>query len=157
LPKPANLTAARYSDQRLSSVLWNGIAGSAMPPWRQLPAEDLGALVAYIQSLHVPGAAPSTQAGTSPGESKALFAANCASCHGDTGAGNGPAAGALAPAPTNFHLKKPTQERAWDALENGVPGTAMPPWRSQLNAEERRALVEFVRSLYGPPQENSPQ
>src|SRR6267154_2448416 len=35
LPKPANLTAARFSDERLSSVLWNGISGSSMPPWRQ--------------------------------------------------------------------------------------------------------------------------
>src|SRR5438445_552532 len=154
LPKPANLTAARFSDERLSSVLWNGVAGSAMPPRRQMPTEDLRALVAYIHSLHVPGAAPSTQEATSLNEGKPLFAANCASCHGDTVAGNGPATGALAPSPTNFHLKKPTQERAWDVLENGVPGTAMPPWRSQLNADERRALVEFVRSLYGSPQEN---
>src|SRR5712664_467031 len=61
LPKPANLTAARFSDERLSSVLWNGVAGSSMPPWRQLPTEDLRALVAYIHNLHVPGAAPSTQ------------------------------------------------------------------------------------------------
>jgi mono/diheme cytochrome c family protein len=157
LPKPADLTAARFSDERLSSVLWNGVAGSAMPPWRQLPAEDLRALVAYVQSLHLPQGAPSTQETASLGLGKALFAATCASCHGESGAGNGPAAGALAPAPTNFHLKKPTQERAWDVLENGVPGTAMPPWRSQLNADERRALVEFVRSLYGPPQENSRQ
>jgi len=88
---------------------------------------------------------------------KSLFAANCASCHGDTGAGNGPEAGALSPSPTNFHLKKPTPERAWDVLENGVPGTAMPPWRSQLSADQRRTLVEFVRSLYGAPQENSGQ
>jgi mono/diheme cytochrome c family protein len=154
LPKPANLTAARFSDERLSSVLWNGVVGSAMPPWRQLPTEDLVALVAYIQNLHLPIAAPSTQEPASLTVGKFLFSANCASCHGDAGEGNGPAAGALAPAPTNFHLKKPTQERAWDVLENGVPGTAMPPWRSQLNADERRALVEFVRSLYGPPQEN---
>ena len=155
LPKPANLTAARFSDERLSSVLWNGVVGSAMPPWRQLPAEDLRALVAYIQSLHLPSAAPPTQEPASLTVGKFLFSANCASCHGDAGEGNGPAAGALAPAPTNFHLKKPTQERVWDVLENGVPGTAMPPWRSQLNADERRALIEFVRSLYGSPQENS--
>jgi cytochrome c oxidase cbb3-type subunit 2/cytochrome c oxidase cbb3-type subunit I/II len=155
LPKPANLTAARFSDERLSSVLWNGVAGSAMPPWRQLPTEDLRALVAYIQRLHVPGAALPRQETKSLNEGKSLFAADCASCHGDTGAGNGPAAGALAPSPTNFHLKKPTQERAWDVLENGVPGTAMPPWQSQLSTDQRRALVEFVRSLYGPPQENS--
>ena len=159
LPKPANLTAARFSDERLSSVLWNGVAGSAMPPWRQLPAEDLRALVAYIDSLHSAEAAttrPEDKTLTLE-DGKSLFAANCASCHGDIGGGNGPAAGALAPAPTNFHLKKPTQERAWDVLENGVPGTAMPPWRSQLSADQRRAVVEFVRSLYGQPQENPGQ
>jgi cytochrome c oxidase cbb3-type subunit 2/cytochrome c oxidase cbb3-type subunit I/II len=155
LPKPANLTAARFSDERLSSVLWNGVAGSAMPPWRELPTEDLRALIAYIQSLHGPGAAPRTQ--EAAGLGKALFAATCASCHGVNGDGNGPAAGALAPAPTNFHLKKPSEERAWDVLENGVPGTAMSPWRNQLNPDERNALVEFVRSLYDPPEENDGQ
>jgi mono/diheme cytochrome c family protein len=157
LPKPANLTAARFSDERLSSVLWNGVAGSAMPPWRQLPAEDLRALIAYIQSLHAPGAAPGTQETASLDLGKALFVNTCGSCHGETGAGNGPAAGALAPAPTNFHLKKPTEERAWDVLENGVPGTAMPPWRNQLSADQRQALVEFVRSLYDQPQETDGQ
>jgi len=157
LPKPANLTAARFSDERLSSVLWNGVAGSGMPPWRQLPTEDLRALVAYIHSLHVPGAALSRPDAETLDEGESLFVANCASCHGGGGAGNGPAAGALAPSPTNFHLKKPTQERAWDVLESGVPGTAMPPWRSQLRADQRRALVEFLRSLYAPAQENSGQ
>jgi len=149
LPKPANLTAARYSDERLSSVLWNGVASSSMPPWRQLPTEDLRALVAYIHSLHPSSAAPSTREATSLNEGQAVFAANCANCHGDRGAGNGPEAGALAPPPTNFHLKKPSQERAWQVLENGVPGTAMPPWQIQLSADQRRAVVEFVRSLYG--------
>jgi len=157
LPKPANLIAARFSDERLSSVLWNGVAGSAMPPWRQLPTEDLRALVAYIDSLQPPGAAPVIQETAIPELGEELFAANCASCHGETGGGNGPAAGALAPAPTNFRLKKPTEERAWDVLENGVPGTAMPPWRNQLAADQRHALVEFVRSLYDPPQENDGQ
>jgi cytochrome c oxidase cbb3-type subunit I/II len=157
LPKPANLTAARFSDQRLSSVLWNGIVGSAMPPWRQLPTEDLRALVAYVDSLYAPAAAPATQEAANVEVGKALFAAACASCHGATGAGNGPVAGTLTPAPTNFHLKKPTEERAWDVLENGVPGTAMPPWKSQLGEGERHALVAYVRSLYDTPQEGSKQ
>ena len=157
LPKPANLTAARFSDERLSSVLWNGITGSAMPPWRQLPTEDLRALVAYIQSLYVAGAQPTTQAAANPEVGKALFTAACASCHGGAGAGNGPVAGTLTPAPTNFHLKQPTEERAWEVLENGVPGTAMPPWKSQLGEFERRALVAYVRSLYGTPQEGPKQ
>jgi mono/diheme cytochrome c family protein len=128
-----------------------------MPPWRQLPAEDLRALVAYVHSLHGPTASPSTQDAKTLDDGQSLFVANCASCHGGGGAGNGPTAGALAPPPTNFKLKKPTQERAWDVLENGVPGTAMPPWRNQLSADQRSALVEFVRSLYAPPEENSGQ
>src|SRR5438445_1028035 len=102
LPRPANLTAARYSDERLSSVLWNGVSGSAMPPWRQLPTEDLRALVAYIHSLHLPTAAPSTQEATDLNVGKFLFAANCGVCHGDAGEGNGTAAGALAPSPKNL-------------------------------------------------------
>jgi cytochrome c oxidase cbb3-type subunit 2/cytochrome c oxidase cbb3-type subunit I/II len=157
LPKPANLTAARFSDERLSSVLWNGVVGTAMPPWRQLPAEDLRALVAYVHSLHLPAAAPATQEVASLEVGKALFAAACGSCHGGTGAGNGPVAGTLTPPPTNFHLKQPTEERAWEVLENGVPGTAMPPWKSQLGESERHALVAYVRSLYGRPQEGPRQ
>jgi cytochrome c oxidase cbb3-type subunit II len=157
LPKPANLTAARFSNERLSSVLCNGIPGSSMPPWRQLSTEDLRALVAYIQSLSVRTDSSASQENVSLDMGKALFAGLCASCHGDSGAGNGPAAGALAPAPTNFHLKKPTEVRTWEVLENGVPGTAMPPWKDQLSEYQRRALVEFVRSLYGTPQENSGQ
>ncbi|HWO36605.1 MAG TPA: cbb3-type cytochrome c oxidase subunit II, partial [Candidatus Acidoferrum sp.] len=153
LPRPANLAAARFSDERLSSVLWNGVAGSAMPPWRQLPTEDLRALIAYIQGLNTRRALPDTQEAASLDLGKALFVSTCGSCHGDTGAGNGPAAGALAPAPTNFHFKRPTEERACDVLENGVPGTAMPPWRNQLSADQRHALVEFLRSLYDRPQE----
>jgi len=157
LPKPADLTAARFSDERLSSVLWNGIAGSAMPPWRQLPVEDLRALIAYVHSLHVAGAPPSTQEATSLDEAKASFAEACAGCHGSVGAGNGPAAAALAPAPTNFHLKEPTEERAWKVLEDGVPGTAMAPWKGQLSEEQRHALVEYIRSLYGVPEGNPPR
>jgi len=77
LPKPANLTAAQFSDERLSSVLWNGISGSSMPPWRQFAAEDLRALVAYIRSLNVsraPSAAPET---ATLDQGKAFFAAFC--------------------------------------------------------------------------------
>ena len=81
LPKPASLTAARFSDERLSSVLWNGVAGSAMPPWRQLPAEDLRSLIAYIQSLHAPAAAPGMEETASPDLAKALFVDTCGSCH----------------------------------------------------------------------------
>lgn len=156
LPKPADLTLARFSDERLSSVLWNGITGSAMPPWRQTSAEDLRALIAFIDALGP--AEPTLARGSAElDEGKALFLTACASCHGQTGGGNGPAAGALAPAPTNFHLKQPTEQRAWEVLENGVPGTAMPPWKNQFSGDQRHALVEYLRSVYGLPEGNPPR
>jgi mono/diheme cytochrome c family protein len=162
LPQPANLTAARFSDERLSGVLWNGIPGSSMPPWRQLPAEDLRTLIAYVQSLRVPdapflshaAASVDQHAAASVDQGKALFAANCASCHGDRGSGDGPTAGALVPPPTNFGLQQPTHRRALEVLEKGVPGTAMPPWKSQLDEGQRQALADFVCSLYSLPGEN---
>ena len=122
-----------------------------MPPWRQLPAEDLRALVAYVHSLHAAlAAAPPTQDVNTLDGGESLFVANSSSCQSGGGAGNGAAAGPLAAPTTNFHLKKPPPERAWDVSQNGVPGTARPPGRSELSADQRRALVEFVRSLYGP-------
>ena len=33
--KPANLLASRFTDERLSAVLWKGVYGSAMPAWRE--------------------------------------------------------------------------------------------------------------------------
>lgn len=153
LPKPADLTAARFSDERVSGVLWNGVAGSAMPPWRQLPTEDLRALISYIYSLH-PSGRPSAQPANLE-EGKGLFLAACASCHGETGEGDGAAAAALAPVPTNFRLKQPSEERARSVLQNGVPGTAMPPWENEMSEDERHALIEYVRSLYGSSQGDS--
>jgi mono/diheme cytochrome c family protein len=49
LPKPANLLASRFTDQRLSAVLWNGAYGSAMPAWREYSGRDPRDMVAYIQ------------------------------------------------------------------------------------------------------------
>lgn len=37
-----------------------------------------------------------------PDEGRAFFAANCTSCHGTSGRGDGPAASGLRPAPTNL-------------------------------------------------------
>ncbi|HYQ80813.1 MAG TPA: cytochrome c [Anaeromyxobacteraceae bacterium] len=83
---------------------------------------------------------------------KASFEMNCASCHGSGGAGDGAAAAALNPKPTNLatgKLKggdKPAQIFA--TLGKGVPGTAMIAF-THLPEEERWAISYHVVELRG--------
>ena len=68
--------------------------------------------------------------------------------HGDHGRGDGAAAGALKPSPVNFHVRQPSAERAWTVIEQGIPGSSMPAWKSRLSDDERRLLVKYVQSMY---------
>jgi mono/diheme cytochrome c family protein len=149
LPKPANLDAARFSDDLLMKVLWTGVPGTAMPSWRSLPPNDLSALVAYVQTLHtVANPEPVLHETLATGQT--LYLKDCSACHGVRGDANTVAATALAPAPTNFKLEQPDTDYIVKVLQDGVPGTAMPPWNSKLSESDCMALAAFVRSLYLP-------
>jgi cytochrome c oxidase cbb3-type subunit I/II len=148
LPKPRDLTTARFSDAALSDVLWLGVPGSSMPGWHDLPSNDLRALAAYVRSA---GERPATdQALTEPElePARGLYAKNCQSCHGPNGDGNVTAASAVVPAPTSFRRVRPTQAFAEQVLAGGVPGTAMTPWKDKLSEADRRLLARFVRTFY---------
>jgi len=147
LPVPVDLHQDHYSDAHLATILWDGVYGSAMPPWRQLDKSDLTAVTAYVGSLE----AHVTPVSMLPPELDAaskLFASNCVSCHGDHGAGDGAAAGALKPSPVNFHIRQPSPERAWTVIAQGIPGSSMPAWQGRLSEEDRRLLVRYIQSLY---------
>ena len=82
----------------------------------------------------------------------ALFARNCASCHGETGAGDGPLADTLPAPPANFTVHVPFHPDgvlfAW--ITDGIRGTGMPGWRDQLGEQERWDLVNFLRDNFDP-------
>jgi mono/diheme cytochrome c family protein len=153
LPAPRDLTALRFTDRLLSNLLWDGVRGSSMPSFHELPAAELSSLVAYVRSLEPEATASEEKDVLTKGErenAEKLFGKNCVSCHGYQGRGDGLSAAALAPRPTNFQQEQPTPAYAERALAQGVPGTSMPPWQEKLNADERRLLVRYVRSLYQP-------
>ena len=50
-PAPRNLATARFSDRSLSESLWNGVRGSSMPSWNDLPSGELRGLVAYLKTI----------------------------------------------------------------------------------------------------------
>lgn len=95
---------------------------------------------------------PADDASLARGED--LYAVNCASCHGATGMGDGPAAAALDPGPPA--LAQTSQEVAddylfWRISEGGTPfGTAMPAWKV-LGEQDRWDLVNYLRSLRSKP------
>jgi mono/diheme cytochrome c family protein len=74
---------------------------------------------------------------------------NCASCHGNKGKGDGPAAVALNPKPADWTSKRvqdePDGEIFWKITTGRGP---MPPWR-HLPENDRWALVRYIRTLAG--------
>lgn len=80
----------------------------------------------------------------------AIYAQNCAVCHGENGTGDGPGAAALDPKPADFHAEH-VQSNSDGALfwiiTHGREDTAMPPWDNALSEEERWHLVNFLRTF----------
>ena len=80
-----------------------------------------------------------------------LYAANCASCHGDGGMGDGPAGAALDPAPSAVaHTSQMMGDDYlfWRISEGGASfNTAMPAWKDSLDEQARWDVLHYVRAL----------
>jgi high-affinity iron transporter len=92
-------------------------------------------------------------------EGSALYVQNCASCHGPTGHGDGPAAAALKPRPADFHadevMASLTPFKAFNVVRFGVRGTAMAPFKS-LDEKQRWALAFYLFTLRQGPCDHAP-
>lgn len=81
---------------------------------------------------------------------KKVYKMNCATCHGDTGKGDGMAAAALKPPPRDL-TKGPFKagnkpEQLFSTITKGLPGTAMVGY-GHLPETDRWAIVHFIGSL----------
>ena len=146
-PRPASFLEREYTLDRLSAALWNGVDGTAMPAWRDAPPQDLSALAQVVRGFYAPQQEPAIPKDVLDlGER--VYTAHCAQCHGDRGAGDGSAADQFAVAPTNFRVERPTIAASLRALRNGVEGTPMAAWSSQLSEAELSAAAYFVRGFF---------
>jgi len=148
-PAPKNLSQHEYSSARLASALWNGVTGAAMPAWRDLSTDDLGALAQAVQALSVTRVEPAPSEALLA-QGREVYAANCAQCHGPDGRGNGTAADALPMVPANFTQQQLSLSEAVRVLREGIPGSPMAPWTSRLTSADILATAHYVRSLYAP-------
>lgn len=88
-------------------------------------------------------------------DGRTVYAARCAFCHGEKGAGNGTAGASLQPPPTDFtsgaYWKGKTDDEVRRAIADGKPGTAMMGFGTTLAPGEADALLAFLKSLAPPP------
>ncbi len=80
-----------------------------------------------------------------------IYQANCVTCHGANGGGDGPTAAGLNPRPSDFSLHMPpgkhTDGQVFLWIKDGFPGTAMPAWGARLSDEQIWQLVNYLRTF----------
>src|SRR6266851_5349797 len=97
---------------------------------------ELGVALAVALAWRALGA-PGPRAAQDTTAGKRVYGTWCAGCHGDAGAGDGPAASAMLPRPRNFtgaiykirttaSGQLPTDADLMRAIDAGLPGSAMP-------------------------------
>lgn len=131
--------------QRQAGELRQAVASKADPPVVAQQAHRLaGALQTAYPFPTAPAAVPDLARGAQ------LFQAQCVSCHGTQGNGDGPLAAKLEPKPIAFTDHARARERSLFALHqvitNGVPGTSMQSYKALPDAD-RWALAAFVGTL----------
>ena len=82
-----------------------------------------------------------------------VYTQNCASCHGTTGYGDGPAARSLSPAPANLAWLSQMPMAQWDpymywtVAEGGAQfGTAMPAFKDKLSADDTWSVIAYIQA-----------
>lgn len=148
-----------------------GVRGTHMPSWKgKLTPTQIDTLARYVTSLsdvfwtggapaevlEIPAEPPYDQASVARGA--ALYGKmQCATCHGDRGAGDGPAAAALKDdwghriSPADFtrgRIKGGCCGAAiYRAISTGLGGTPMPSFAAAMTPDERWDLAHYVLSL----------
>lgn len=117
--------------------------------------------VGMLSGAALVGFAPGASAAGDAAAGKATFVANCASCHGETGKGDGPVGQALDPKPRDLS----TGQFKFDTDKDGKAGTdadlanviksgaaayggspLMAPWAS-LSATDVQNVIAYIRTL----------
>ncbi|QCI15187.1 c-type cytochrome [Pseudomonas putida] len=91
-----------------------------------------------------------------PARGASLYAQNCAICHGDSGAGDGPAGVGLEPAPANLRNTERLDQLSlfdlYNTLGLGIDGTEMPSFADQLDERQRWDVAAYVASFTANPE-----
>lgn len=159
------------TDGDLLRTLTNGVRGTAMPTWHELPFKERLAVIHYIKtfsdrwkqeapppSIGIAAQPPAASAELLARGKQVWVEAKCAQCHGDTGKGDGPSAPDLvddfgfpilpADLTTGLFKSGPGVRDIFRTMSTGLDGTPMPSFADAFPDEtDRWALAYFVLSL----------
>lgn len=141
LPENPSKTALQAKGTRLQDLIQAKAPGADVATLADVLRWDVirayGIVIAPKQAPDLSRAAP-------------LFAAQCGSCHGASGHGDGLLAKGMDPAPANFHDAERMRMRSvfglYNTLTLGVAGTPMRAFK-ELADDERWALAMYVSTL----------
>jgi DMSO reductase family type II enzyme heme b subunit len=152
---------------------------SAMPVWHEmLVADEVWKIITFLYDYtgHEPrsweleqtGAPAAAEAGGETAQVKQgadqaaierVYLRHCAQCHGEEGAGDGPAADFLYPRPRDFTLgvfkyktshadsEFPYDRDLKKTIRDGLPGTSMPAWSGILTGPQIDGLINLIREF----------
>jgi len=100
----------------------------------------------------IPPELPGANAVVRRGET--LFQDNCAFCHGGDGSGKNWIGSFLEPHPRDLSdplaMRGMTAERLRHTIENGLPETSMPAWKSVFSDADTDAVIEYMDRAFHP-------
>ena len=113
-------------------------------------ARQLGARLAVAYEVsQAPAITPD------PTRGAPLYAQHCSVCHGETGAGDGPASLGMTPPPANLRdvqrLDRLSLYAIYNTLGLGVEGTDMPSFADQLDERQRWDMATYIAGLSADP------
>ncbi len=87
-------------------------------------------------------------------EGEQLFQANCAFCHGADGTGKNWIGTFMEPHARDLtnpeFMRSMGRERLKMTIEEGLPGTSMPAWKSVLKQSEIKAIIAYIHRAFHP-------
>jgi mono/diheme cytochrome c family protein len=121
----------------LGALVISALAANA-PEWKAPPT-----------AVHRPNPVPANANTISAGQK--LFTANCVTCHGAEGKGDGPGAAALEKKPADLGARirasgETDGELFWKIAEGKAP---MISWKGSLSETQRWELVDYIKTFAG--------
>ena len=135
---------------RTSFLLAAAVAGLAVTIACSSDPADLSSPAGAAVSAAA--AAPAVNAATLE-KGHGIYKATCTPCHGESGRGDGPGAGAFKPAPRDHtdraYMDTLTDKNIADVIQMGgaIKGKPLMPSNPQIRGTDLDALVAYVRSL----------